>query len=204
MNQFSYIHSYAFFLLDSSDPNDILDCVEASSDGGTQSRNGGPDACEVKPHSKPWIVHFFDNSPGACGGTLVAKNVVLTAKHCSAARRGNIATLGDHSRNDFDIGQRSIRIKDVFSNLTECPRCDFKIVILDEEVQTNEYVQIADLPRPNESCPPGKNLVACGWGEDKYNKTRSLDKLWCVAQECVEMPRPEGFGCSRKVRHLCK
>ena len=119
----------------------------------------------------------------------MAKNVVLTAKHCSAARRGNIATLGDHSRNDFDIGQRSIRIKDVFSNLTECPLCDFKIVILDEEVQTNEYVQIADLPSSNESCPTGKNLVACGWGDDKYNETRSLDKLWCVAQECVELSK---------------
>ena len=97
---------FVTILLDSSESSDILDCVEVPSDDGIQSRNGGPDACEVKPHSKPWIVHFFDNSPGYCGGTLVSKNVVLTAKHCDTARRGNTVTLGDHSKNYFDIGQR--------------------------------------------------------------------------------------------------
>merc|ERR1712055_340986 len=44
---------------------------------------GGPNACEVKPHSKPWIVRL-DNKYG-CGGTLIAENAVLTAKHCDLA-----------------------------------------------------------------------------------------------------------------------
>ena len=48
-------------------------------------------------------------------------------------------------------------------------------------------MQIANLPNPDEPCPTGQTLVACGWGNDGYNKTRSRDKLWCVIQECVEL-----------------
>ena len=56
--------------------------------------------------------------------------------------------------------------------------------------EMDEYVQIAHLPKPNESCPAGKNLVACGWGTDYLDYPffqKNKDKLWCVAQECVEV-----------------
>lgn len=163
--------------------NDILDCAEDSTGSGTQSRISGPNACEVKPHSKPWIVRF-----DCCGGTLISKNLVLTAAHCSCLWKGNTALLGDHSQSDFDVGQRQYKIEDVMRNPPECPECDFAIVLLAEDVQTNEYVQIANLPRAGDTCPSGKIMQSCGWGRDYYNKTRSLDKLWCVAQECVGLP----------------
>lgn len=167
----------------------VLDCVEDSVGKRTSSRNGGPNACEVKLNSKPWMVRFEKD----CGGTLIAKNIVLTAKHCIPAM-GNIAYFGDHSKQEFDVGQRSIRVKKFETDQPDCPSyprlaCDLALAILEEDVQTNEYIQIAKLPNQDEQCPPGKEMVVCGWGSDAYNETRSRDKLWCVSQECVELSK---------------
>ena len=43
----------------------------------------GPNACEVKPHSTPWIVYLANNG---CAGTLISKRLVLTAAHCACPR----------------------------------------------------------------------------------------------------------------------
>ena len=97
-----------------------LDCVEKF------SKVSGPNACEVKPHSKPWIVSFAGFF--GCSGTLISTRIVLTAAHCvcfnfesppncTGWRRhlefGWGAILGDHDRRKITAGQVFIQPSDI-------------------------------------------------------------------------------------------
>ena len=44
------------------------------------------DSCQVKPHSKPWIVRLKRGNRGLCGGTLIGAKTVITAAHCVYSR----------------------------------------------------------------------------------------------------------------------
>ena len=84
---------------------------------------GGPNSCRVKAHSKPWIVRLsFKNKTynlkgQVCGGTLISKNLVLTAGHCTPADRWPllVAIVGDHDIEKKE-GEQIIEIEDMIKH----------------------------------------------------------------------------------------
>ena len=110
-----------------------LECEETNSN----ARIGGPDACEALRNSQPWIISIYQGEPKllGCQGTLIGKNIVLTAAHCICTFKNkttNITTVygydeckslrvwkknkmdrihfGDHDRTKQDPGEQEIYI----------------------------------------------------------------------------------------------
>ena len=78
---------------------------------------------------------------------------------------------------------------------------DLAILVLTFEVQTNSWVDVVNLPEPNEPCPKSKRMIAAGWGRDTINGT-SRDTMWTVFQECLPLEKC-GLPANKKQIHLC-
>ena len=81
-----------------------LDCIDSP------RKVSGPNACEVKPDSKPWIARVREQR-GYCGGTLISPSHVVSAAHCFNFCRDRLprlpritATLGDHDTRKNESG----------------------------------------------------------------------------------------------------
>lgn len=192
-----------FLLISSVVANDGLNCIDQRYLGGINVGISGPDACEVKPHSKPWIINF-GNQQG-CGGTLIGKKLVLTAAHCVCSDPNmppcngpqkdppiTYVVVGDHDKMKPDEDEKKIDIENIipYDEYRGYRKGgDYAIIVLKREVTLNKDVQLANLPKPDALCPTGKVMIVSGWGYDFYNLTRNEDKLYAVKQQCLDISK---------------
>ena len=86
------------------------------------------DSCQVKAHSKPWVVRLIVANALMCGGTLIGTTTVVTAAHCVCTGnifKGNLKCtnqldqweetrliMGDHDRTKTDCqDQQCFRVR---------------------------------------------------------------------------------------------
>ena len=117
-----------------------IDCIPRKDPKDPPPKVGGPDSCTVEPHSQPWTVrlpdYYNENEPEIpldihnektfkCGGTLIAKNLVLTTADCLCERtqetptpatctkwRHMKAMVGEHNIRDEE-DQQIVEITDM-------------------------------------------------------------------------------------------
>lgn len=132
---------------------------------------GGVDA---SPGSWPWQAALKLNGALTCGGTLVAKNWVLTAGHCLISSGKLVkeeeleVVLGDHDRNKVEGTEQTFKVLRIVRNPSYNPSTkdsDIALLQLNQEATLNKYVGTACLPTEEPKTSTNSTCYITGFGK---------------------------------------
>jgi secreted trypsin-like serine protease len=146
---------------------------------------GGNEAPEDR---YPYTVSLQDSNNGFhfCGGTLILKDVVLTAAHCINGGKFDVL-IGRHDFNDNDGEKISVSrtITHPLYNVDAKDSYDFGLVILSTPIQDENFPLIA-LNNDDVYPQPGTTAHVMGWGDvDPGSAVITVNELHIVSVEVI-------------------
>ncbi|XP_037376233.1 serine protease 44-like [Talpa occidentalis] len=141
---------------------------------------GGRPATDTK---WPWQVSLQVNNKHICGGSLIAKQWVLTAAHCIFSEMEYTVKLGDvwrTSRMALVVPVRDIVIHRYFGSSTTVQN-DIALAFLDFPVNYSSHIQPVCLPEKTFLVQDNKECWVTGWG--KRNETDNAKAAPLTLQE---------------------
>ncbi|XP_044133425.1 ovochymase-1 [Bufo gargarizans] len=133
---------------------------------------------------QPWTVSIKLYERHICGGTIVEKNLVVTAAHCVYPANNDkiqhlVVVAGEYDQKIDDPQQQDIPVSDVKMH----PKYkhdgsmsyDIALVYLQKPILLGSRVQRVCLPQVGEKVEPGTMCVASGWG--RVNESGELSNI---------------------------
>lgn len=120
------------------------------------------DGEETEENEYPFVVSLQDSMGHFCGGSLIAKNVVLSAAHCQGG--DYTIALGRHDvENGGQVRKvaRELPHEDYDADTTDY---DYMLIFLEEPADLSDGVGLVRLNNDPESPLPGDEVVVIGWG----------------------------------------
>ncbi|XP_004592342.1 chymotrypsin-like elastase family member 3B [Ochotona princeps] len=171
---------------------------------------------DAVPYSWPWQVSLQYERDGAfhhtCGGSLIARDWVLTAAHCISSSRTYRVVLGEYDRAVDEGPEQVIPINagDLFVHSkwnSLCVACgnDVALIKLSRSAELTPEVRLAQLPPAGEILPHEAPCYVTGWG--RLTTGGSLpDKLQQGLLPVVDYAhcsQPDWWGFSVKGTMVC-
>uniref|UniRef100_A0A6M2DXR5 trypsin n=1 Tax=Xenopsylla cheopis TaxID=163159 RepID=A0A6M2DXR5_XENCH len=137
-----------------------LDCCYAYSLSAYGSRIVGGRDTTIEQH--PYQVSLLFGNTHSCGGSLIAKNWVLTAAHCIIPTNYNVRVGSTIKEQGGIVHKVKQQYKHNFNESTA--DYDYALIELETPVEINDKVNIIKLADENSELKPGTKLVVTGWG----------------------------------------
>ncbi|XP_076196759.1 serine protease 56 [Aptenodytes patagonicus] len=149
---------------------------------GSCGHRGGPQVNATAPRGRimggsvaprgawPWLVSVRLHGELMCGGVLVGHSWVLTAAHCFAGNRNELAwtvVVGDHELGKLDVGERAVPIRRILPHPKFNPKTfhgDLALLELAVPLAPSPTVSPVCLPSSPAEPSPGTACYIAGWG----------------------------------------
>jgi len=158
---------------------------------------------DALPHQWEWqgglyYKDFLNNPKFVCGGSLIEKNVFLTAAHCVDRRtdeRRMIVRLGDHDRNRKEDGEQDMKVKKIIIHERwdrSTNQNDIAILQLEQDAEITDTVGTVCLASNDIDPRSDPDCWITGWG-----KTGEFQQGSTVLQE-ARLPILTNQECRKK------
>ncbi|XP_054062532.1 serine protease 56 [Rissa tridactyla] len=149
---------------------------------GSCGHRGGPQANTTAPRGRimggsaaprgawPWLVSVRLHGELMCGGVLVGRSWVLTAAHCFAGNRNELAwtvVVGDHELGKLDAGERAVPVRRILPHPKFNPKTfhgDLALLELAAPLAPSPTISPVCLPSSPVEPSPGTACYIAGWG----------------------------------------
>nr|ADD38646.1 Chymotrypsin-like elastase family member 2A [Lepeophtheirus salmonis] len=124
---------------------------------------------EAARNQFPWLASVY--TFGACTGSVLDENWIITAKHCIIPLEGAKVRVGVHSIADgaYEPNMQTRNSSEIHVSSTG----DFALIKLESPLELNEYVRPVCLPTREDANMTfvGKSTTITGWGINSFDRT---------------------------------
>jgi len=140
---------------------------------------------QATPNKYSFAASLSDSQGHFCGGSLITKNVVLSAAHCAGGSYNAVLGRHDLRTNDGQVIAMKKEIKHPsYDDYTTDN--DFMLVVLSSAASLNSDVSLVTLNSANSEPSVGDGVTVMGWGDTDISAASKLSNvLMHVQVNCI-------------------